>query len=66
LLAAFQDHYAAVTRFLARGMGYADRAAEVSHDTEIRLAAMDARREGIANPRSYAFQVAGNRATDRL
>jgi RNA polymerase sigma-70 factor (ECF subfamily) len=66
LLAAFQDHYAAITRFLTRRMGSADRAAEVSHDTYIRLATMEPPGEEIANPRSYAFRVAGNLATDRL
>ncbi|WP_431858208.1 RNA polymerase sigma factor [Azospirillum sp.] len=66
LIASVQEHYADLLRFLARRMGDPDRAADVAHDTVLRLAAAGDAVAEVQDPRAYLFRVAGNLAIDTL
>lgn len=65
LIASVQEHYADLLRFLARRLGDSDRAADIAHDTVLRLAAGDAAAD-VQDRRAYLFRVAGNLAIDTL
>ena len=65
LLSLFTEHRAALTRFLARRLGNATLAEDLTQETWLRAA----RSEGVgalANPRGYLFRIAANLALDHL
>jgi RNA polymerase sigma-70 factor (ECF subfamily) len=63
LLSAFLEHRAALMRFLARRLGDATLAEDLTQETWLR-AASGGGAAAIANPRSYLFRVAANLAID--
>lgn len=72
LLASFQEHYAALLRFLLRRTGCRHAAEELAHDTWLRIAQQQAATRGagpggplIDDPRAYLFTVAAHLALDR-
>lgn len=66
LIAAFQEHYDELLRFLTRRTGDVERASDVAQDTYIRLASIKPGTKLIENPRAYIYRVAGNLAIDRM
>ena len=66
LIAAVQEHYTDLLRFLTRRMGDPDRAADVAHDTVLRLAVAGDSVSDVQDRRAYLFRVAGNLAIDTL
>jgi RNA polymerase sigma factor (sigma-70 family) len=65
LVSGFQDLYGDLLRLLTWRTGNPDSAADLVHETYLRLASLP---EGsaIANPRSYIMRTASNVAIDRL
>ncbi len=67
LIAAFQELYDDLLRFLARRTGGdIERAADIAQDTYIRLAAIGPEAAAIGNRRAYIYRVAGNLAIDAM
>ncbi|MBA5706381.1 DUF4974 domain-containing protein [Pseudomonas fulva] len=66
LLASFQEHYDDLLQFLTRRMRDRQRAADVAHETYLRLVQIDAHAVPVLHPRSFIFRVAGNIAIDAL
>lgn len=66
LIASIQEHYTDLLRFLTRRMGDPDRAADVAHDTCLRLALAGEVAPDVRDRRAYLFRVAGNLAIDTL
>lgn len=71
LLGSFNDHYAALLRFLSRRAGHHEDVHELAHDTWLRIAQAEAALEptatpaAIDHPRAYLFAVATHLVLDR-
>lgn len=71
LLGSFNDHYAALLRFLSRRAGHREDVHELAHDTWLRIAQAEAALEptatpaAIDHPRAYLFAVATHLMLDR-
>ncbi|MDP1791589.1 MAG: sigma-70 family RNA polymerase sigma factor [Methylibium sp.] len=71
LLGSFNDHYAALLRFLSRRAGNREDVHELAHDTWLRIAQAQAAvaprtlPSAIDHPRAYLFAVAANLVLDR-
>lgn len=71
LLGSFNDHYAALLRFLSRRAGNREDVHELAHDTWLRIAQAEAAAEPLAapaaidHPRAYLFAVAAHLVLDR-
>jgi RNA polymerase sigma factor (sigma-70 family) len=66
LIASFHNNYDALLRFLVGWMGSTERAADVAHDTYLRLVAVRPGEARIDNPRAYIYRVASNLAIDTI
>lgn len=66
LIAAFQQHYRDLLRFLVRRTGDSDRAADIAQETYIRLNATAAETTGVENRKAYIYRIAGNLAIDAV
>lgn len=66
LIAAFQQHYRDLLRFLARRTGDAERAADIAQETYIRLNAIAPETAGVENRKAYIYRIAGNLAIDAV
>ncbi len=64
LLAGFQEHYDELVRFLTRRLGDAGRAADVAHETYVRLTAVPDPGPELRDARAFVFRVASNIAID--
>lgn len=65
MLATFAEQRQALTRFLARRLGNASLAEDLTQETWLR-AALVSQPGGIGNPRSYLFRIASNLAHDHM
>lgn len=61
LLASFERHYQDLLRFLFHRTGDVNDAADLAHDTYVRLSRVT---EAVENEKAYIFRVAGNLALD--
>jgi RNA polymerase sigma factor (sigma-70 family) len=66
LIAAFQQHYQDLLKYLIGRTGDVERAADIAQDTYIRLNAIAPETAGIQNRKAYIYRVAGNLAIDAM
>jgi len=66
LLASFQEHYDDLLQFLTRRMRDRQRAADVAHETYLRLAQIESHVVPLLHPHRLIFRLAGNLSLDAL